>query len=453
MTKPTVIGDVPGIPFKGMGVEALEAVADLNLLVITARGGDAKRITAADKNIGLVVYDATDCRKPTIVAKVDVGNDLIHYMSLWRDPARSDRVLATVNYCCNGTPDGIDMRVYDLTGCPKSCNPKKVAEWGLRQQFGVPQRLEVPYDGGKSVKSQVTHDATWSIDGTRIHVAQMHYGYFQLDSTPLGKGQSCNAESPTSANATGYCLTVLNPDLSARVQPYGVGAAHTHGVVTIPGRPYVAVQHEPSGGCPYGGIQMVYVGTTESFGGSGTLASQGRIRGDLFPKVVSEFGLPEDQIDRCGSDGNPAPSSGLLANFNGGVHNLIAFPSVMFATWYSGGVRAIDVTNPQTPFELGFFFNKPAPEVRWCQSAGCKDPEVDAEGVPIRVQATLPPEIVARSYPIIMNGHIVYSDSNTGVYVLKYTGPHASEVPAKGLCIAHNPSTVSLGFDPCPPYK
>ena len=57
---------------------------------VTARGGDAKRIATADKNIGLVVYDATDCRKPTIVAKVDVGSDLIHYMTLWRDPAKPD---------------------------------------------------------------------------------------------------------------------------------------------------------------------------------------------------------------------------------------------------------------------------------------------------------------------------------------------------------------------------
>src|SRR5439155_18429373 len=100
-----------------------------------------------------------------------------------------------------------------------SCNPKQVAEWGLRKQFGVPQRVEVAYEGGKSIRSQVTHDATWSIDGTRIHVAQMHFGYFQLDSTALGKGQSCNPESPTTATATGYCLSVLNPDLSARVTP------------------------------------------------------------------------------------------------------------------------------------------------------------------------------------------------------------------------------------------
>ncbi|TMF64560.1 MAG: hypothetical protein E6H88_08805 [Chloroflexi bacterium] len=453
MTKPTVVGEVPGIAFKGMGVEAIEGVADLNLLVVTARGGDAKRIATADKNIGLVVYDATDCRKPTIVAKVDVGSDLIHYMTLWRDPAKPDRVLVDVNYCCNGTADGIDLRVFDLTGCPKSCSPKQVAEWGLRAQFGIPQRLEVAYEGGKITKTTVTHDATWSIDGTRLHVAQMHFGYFQLDSSALARGQSCNPKSPTTAVATGYCLSVLNPDLSARVQPYGIGAAHTHGIVKVPGRPYVAVQHEPSSGCPYGGIQMVYVGTTETYAPGAIAPGQGQLRGDLFPKVVSEFGLPEDQVDRCGQNGDPDAASGLNPNFNGGIHNLMAFPNVMFATWYSGGLRAIDITNPYMPFELGYFFNKPPQEVRWCQGAGCKDAEVDGEGIPIRQQGTLPPEIIARSYPIAMNGYLVYADSNNGVYVLKYTGPHASEIPKQGICIAHNPSVVSVGYEPCAPYK
>ena len=52
-----------------------------------------------------------------------------------------------------------------------------------------------------------------------------------------------------------------------------------------------------------------------------------------------------------------------------------------------------------------------------------------------------------------MNGYVVYSDSNAGLQVLKYTGPHAEEIPATGLCISHNPSVVKPGFEPCPPYK
>jgi len=141
--------------------QALGAVADLNLLVNTARSsfgiGDYKfPIDAADKNIGMTVYDATDCKKPTMVAKIDVFNEQTHYMVLWRDPSKPDRVLASVSY--SGAPDGVDIRVWDLTGCPKSCNPKMVAEWGLRAQMGVPQTVLTKYEGGQ--RSDTTADET-----------------------------------------------------------------------------------------------------------------------------------------------------------------------------------------------------------------------------------------------------------------------------------------------------
>src|SRR5207249_4595439 len=86
MTKPTVVGEVPGIAGKGMGIEAIEAVGDLNLLVNTARNSKGwteapPKVAPADTNVGLVVYDATDCKKPTIVSKIDVKNTFLHYMT------------------------------------------------------------------------------------------------------------------------------------------------------------------------------------------------------------------------------------------------------------------------------------------------------------------------------------------------------------------------------------
>jgi hypothetical protein len=140
------------------------------------------------------------------------------------------------------------------------------------------------------------------------------------------------------------------------------------------------------------------------------------------------------------------------------IHNVLAFPNLLIATWYGGGLRAVDISNPYAPFETGFFFNKPAPEVRWCgeQTAvirSCGDVVTGADGLPVRAPQINPPDVFARSYPISMNGHIVYSDENMGVYVLKYTGPRANEIPTSGLCISHNPGAVSPGFEPCPPYR
>src|SRR5207253_6776728 len=102
--------------------------------------------SATDKLTGLVIYDATDCTKPTIAAKIQVPNEFLHYMTLWRDPNRADRVFASVTFDSGVPEDGVDIRVYDLTGCPKSCNPKLAGEWGLRAQLGVPANVTTKYE-------------------------------------------------------------------------------------------------------------------------------------------------------------------------------------------------------------------------------------------------------------------------------------------------------------------
>ncbi len=471
MTKPTVVGELPGIKGRGNGIEAIEAVADLNLLVNTVRNTFTIQGTAigfdppaADKNVGLLIYDTTDCRKPTLAGKFSFPNTNLHYMTLWRDPNRNDRVLAAVTFSSGDPKDGIDIRVVDLTGCPKSCNPKQVAEWGLRAQYNIPPTVETTYQGGTNRWGTQTHDVTFSIDGKTMYAAQQQFGMLVLDSTPLATGQSCNPASANAPYATGNCIRVLNPDLSQRVLPFGTVNATVHGVVKIPGKPYVSLQHEGHA-CPYGGITIAYIGNTESFqpGSPGT----GLIRGDLFPRVVGRFGLPEQEVDRCPQPGQPIPptTNGLTGTLGADmlrtsktIHNVLALPDVLFATWYGGGLRAVDISNPYSPFEVGYFFNKPAAEVRWCGEEtaiiqSCQKPEIDAEGVPVRARQLNPPDVFARSYPIIMNGHVVYSDENMGVYVLKYTGPHADQIPSSGLCISHNPNVVKAGFEPCPPYK
>jgi len=483
-TKPTKVGEIPGIQGRGMGIEALEAVPDLNILVVSVRpsfgignvtAGSAKfdykfPVKAEEKNIGAAVYDISDCTKPQMVAKIDVGNENTHYLTLWRDPNKSERVFTSITFDSGVPTDGVDIRVYDLTGCPKTCSPKLAGAWGLRAQLGVPASVTTQYPGGTRVDSTQTHDVTWSLDGRRMHLAQTKYGYFQIDSSAIAEGRSCDPSPAKSATETGHCLTVF-PNYKP-LAAFGTEVANVHGVVAIPGRPYVALQHEGHD-CPYGGITFAYIGDREGFstyskqtgqlvtaGGAG---NAGAFRGDLFPRNIGTFAIPEQNPDRCPKAGDQIPpTTGLTGTYGQDIlrssktiHNLLAFPSVAFATWYGGGLRAIDISNPSQAFELGYFFNKPAPEVRWCAegAAGpCADPEVDAEGVPVRQKQLLPPDVFARSYPIAMNGYIVYSDENMGVYVLKYTGPHSDQIPSKGLCISHNPSATAPGFEPCAPY-
>lgn len=468
--KPTVVGEVPTLKGKSIGRESIEAVGDLNLLAVSVNTSEYPNLkaSAAEANVGLMVYDISERTKPTIVAKVDVFNGSTHYMTLWRDPKKPDRVMASISY--SGSPEGVDIRVYDLTGCPKSCNPKLAGEWGLRAQLGIPQNVTTQYEGGTRVDGTTTHDHTWSIDGTRIHMAQTRYGYLQIDSSAIANGTNCDVKAATNPNAFGSCLSVIP---GFQPLPNAFQIASTHGVVKIPGRPYVMLAHEGYQ-CPYGGITMAFVGDQNSFSFNtydmankvfvpGQGGSVGAFRADLQPRTVGTFFIPEQQPDRCPKPSDQIPATtgqtgiyglDVMANAKS-VHDIIAFPNIAFATWYGAGLRAIDISNPLQPYEVGFFFPKAAPEVRWCNSQGgaCGDVEVDAEGLPVRQKNLTPPQLLAKSYPITVNGYVVFSDNNFGMYVLKYKGPHANEIPAQGQCIAKQPNTVAVGFEPCAPYK
>src|SRR2546422_6409334 len=75
MSKPTIVGEVPGIKGKGMGIEAIEAVGVLkpllNLVRAPLRIGKWKaNVSAADKNPRLVVLDAPDRLKAQVLSHI-----------------------------------------------------------------------------------------------------------------------------------------------------------------------------------------------------------------------------------------------------------------------------------------------------------------------------------------------------------------------------------------------
>src|SRR2546428_10385731 len=142
-----------------------------------------------------------------------------------------------------------------------------------------------------------------------MHLAKPKYGYLQIDSSAIAEGRSCDVTPAKSKNEAGHCLSVF-PDFKP-LAAFGTEVANVHGVVKIPGRPYVALQHEGHA-CPFGGITMAYVGDSDTFstydrqtgqliaaGGGGGAASVGAFRGDLFPRNVGTFSIPEQQADRC----------------------------------------------------------------------------------------------------------------------------------------------------------
>ena len=66
-------------------------------------------------------------------------------------------------------------------------------------------------------------------------------------------------------------------------------------------------------------------------------------------------------------------------------HNPTVFKNLVFTTWYGHGLRAIDISNPQTPREVGY--------------------------------ALTVPQGIARTYPVFKDGLIYWVDNDTGLHV------------------------------------
>lgn len=440
---PTVVGPVPdAVPGVGNGIEGIEASG--NLLVVDQRaamGGLGFDVPEGMPSRGLAIYDISDPREPTLVARHGYGGLDTHTVSLWRDPTNSDRILAVQSFT-----DVPDIKVLDLSDCLDGGDPKEVANWDLGRQTDVGAN---------------THEAIISTDGRRIYVSQLRGGVFLLDSSNLvsflRNGDDCDASTPESAPGEQHCLTLLNPDIDARADtapPFDREWHHTP--IKIPNRPYLLALAESSGpswdrengspveaACPGALTRVLYIGE----GDSGRTDS---LRGDRNPETVGVFGLPEQRMENCGKDGWKSGTVAFPAWFS--PHNAVVFPNVAFATYYGAGLRAIDISNPSIPVEAGYFFNEPVAEVRWASYGIQGETEEREDGRAVRRPAPGPNHMFAFSYPVVHDGYLVYVDVHSGLYVLDYDGPHADEIPEKGNCLSGNPGAVEPGFEPCPPY-
>lgn len=483
--RPEVLRPVPGhVPGIGHGIDAIDTIPDLDLMVIHMRPavfGGFNLENATD----LQIYDISDCRRPRLVRNFplgqEAGNNTSHHMStIWRDPSDPNRVLhltSELGTTPERRPDDIDIRVTDLTGCPDDCQPRVVAKWGLEAELGIPKVVNVVYpDGTRFTRSAVTHQATFSVDGSRVWVAQLGMGFFGLDSELLARNAPCDPESPKVGESRegrqAHCLKLLNPDFVERLEPDGTnrqgradwdppffsGAVHT--AANVPGGPYVVVADEAStvayDACPWSWMRVMYVGDKElSQVRAGTPERRVPYRGDLFPRELGTMASAENIPGKCPTPEDPGRDAypREITRDDHGPHEPLIFPNLVIATYYSSGVKAYSIANPLMPAEIGSFYGKPVDTIRFCW-VNCLDPVVDEQGrtVERRPDPSFGPvDMRPFSRPIAKDGLIYYVDSNNGLYILRYTGPHREEIPARGVCVTGN--VVEAGFEPCPPYR
>ncbi|MCA1722128.1 MAG: hypothetical protein LC779_13845 [Actinobacteria bacterium] len=308
--KPTRVGTIP--PRKGVTQRELRADRGLGLLVVLDYAASIGGAGTAYSGNDLKIYDiAGDCRTPKLLSTYDFGARTPHEFFLWKDPKNAGRVLAYVTT----TIYGPDLSVIELTD-PTA--PRLLTTYDI----GIDQAFKTADFADKS-GSGYLHSLSVTDDGTRAYMGAWDYGMYVAD---------------TSALAAPGGVPLIRPVGAGRLD-YG---HNVHGGVPLRGRPYaVTVQEDyanAGNGCPFGWLRMADVTDQAN------------------PKLGGEYKLPENDCDKA-----------KAVNGTFTAHNQTTFKNLALLTWYAGGLRAVDVSDPNRPVEAGVFVpkaDKPAPDIR-----------------------------------------------------------------------------------------
>jgi hypothetical protein len=379
--KPKQTGLIPPI---GLSTQReMRADAGLGILVVEGYSPYIDGWTPGSGAINyLKVYDIhSDCLHPKLLSTYDFGPRAPHEFFLWKDPKHPGRALAYVTF----TIYSPDLMVVDLS------NPASPALAGV---FDVgADQAEKAQDFADESGSGYTHSLSVSDDGTRAYIAAWDFGFFTLDTSLL-------------ANPPAGSVGVARPVGIGRLD-YG---HNVHSAVQIPGRQEMLFTQEDYAnaghGCPFG---ILRTGKMDSNGDGGAA-------------LDGQFSLPENDPKNCGK------KNGTFSS-----HNPTLFHDVALLTWYSGGLRAVDLSDPSHLHEDGAFVPTPTftPALR---DARLFFPAPGKGGGTLPTDTTKPTSNASQwtgalwSYPVVQNGLIYVVDIDLGLYILRYTGPHASEV-------------------------
>jgi hypothetical protein len=281
-----------------------------------------------------------------------------HEFFLWDDPKKKGRALLFIS-----NPGGAQqLTVTDISQARKG-------------KFTELLKMSPLYSGGN------LHSLGISPDGKRGYLAHLAGGVGVIDTSQVVKG----AKKPT--------IRVLTAPNDA---PKWDGPG-PHSAVKVWGKDYMLITDEVYGaslaalgghGCPWGWTRLV------------------DIKNAAKPKVVSEYKLPQNEESLCPPQDAIHPTTSFAA------HNPTLTENIAFITWHSGGLQAVDISNPAKPTALAEFVADPVIPILQ------EDPILSSGG----------DKVVAWSYPIIKDGLLYFVDVRNGLYVMRYKGPYEAEV-------------------------
>jgi len=419
-----VVREMPPInPGADVTTDHIPTIESENLFLQTSEQSDPPW----DQNFVELWDTSGDCFNPVKASTITLPDTPHDLKSIWQG-GNPHKVLLIESFnhrrgeAFPPPPADVDLRIYDITDKYNPVGP--IAEYSLQQVYGIPVREEPDLlTNGGFAQTNAFHDVNASNDylseegfPTRLLVAALSYGWFLLDTTPLAEmlagGATCDVEA-TGANP---CVKKLHPDPEVRLEhdpPFSHSNAHTF--QKLPGRPYALASDEP-GPCPWGWLRFVYVGDEENGVEVENEDAHGNpiagfLRGDLYPSIAGTFRLPENRVEDCEANMEKfAQDNSGDESFNPHLH--LIFKNIMFTSWNNGGLRAIDISDPGMPFELGAYFPPP---------------------VGATAAGDIVPDLSLNNPPTLKDGLLYIMDRVNGVYVFEYTGPRRDEIPTSGL--------------------
>ena len=313
---------------------------------------------------------------PKLVATYEPSENP-HEFFLWDDPKRKGRALLFIS----NPGGGQQLTVTDISKARQG-------------KFTEVVKMSPLYSGGN------LHSLGISNDGTRGYLAHLSGGVGVIDTSQVAKGV-----------AKPQIRVVTAPADAAKWSGPG-----PHSAVKVFGKDYMLITDEVYGaalrvlgghGCPWGWTRLV------------------DIKNPAKPKVVSEYKLPQNEESLCPPQDAAHPTTSFAA------HNPTLTKNLAFITWHSGGLQAVDISNPAKPTQVAEFVAPPVIPILQ------EDPVLSSGG----------DKVVAWSYPIIQDGLIYFVDVRNGLYVMRYKGPADKEVSAIDFIEGNSNQGDALKFE------
>lgn len=346
-----------------------------------------------------------------------------HEMFLWVDPNNDDRALlflSTPNPFVDADPN---LLIVDISRVSRGGPVTEVTEGTWNDRFPGTNQPNYPFGNGTDGCGPYdcnlfVHSMGVKPDGSVAYLALEAGHFLVLDTSQVAAGvpnpQLTLLTDPT--NRPVWLQDPLDPTAIPGVFPGGCArqgpgpffnpsskdCPNSHSAVQVPGRKLALTTDEVYGtftfdnqGCRWGWARLIDVSDPTR------------------PFITGQYTIDENNLSFCGSAADDAVTESTRSYSS---HNPTLTKNLAIIDWHSGGLQIIDTSDPTHPVQAGFFVPEPP------ASVANEDPAL-SQGTASRNNKT-----VFWSYPIIDKGLIYVIDVRNGLFIFKYTGPHAEEV-------------------------